>query len=366
MPSFGPRHYVPFLKAKEGELNALAEVDALERDHLTPLLEVGPVEVDPKTGAEIETISKAVDGLVSRIVKSWGKIDECFVDLPNFRPSGRLDDGTHPVTDIFTQARLAELIAIPVTGLDRDADYQRAVADAVVAGRKGVAIRLRRDDLVELGGLSDRLKALCSELGVEATDVDLILDFGEVTASIEKEIRIEAEAALRGLPKVDAWRSLTLCSGAFPAQPSAFIKAGHNGPLPRRDWVLWHDLIATADPPLPRNPAFGDYGITHPSWLQYDPLKMTRTAGIRYTLERDWLLLRGHSLEKPGAFAQFHRLSRDLKNHKEFAGADHCWGDKEIRDCSARNERPGSLTTWRAVGTRHHLCVVDRAIASIS
>ncbi len=106
MPSPDPRHYVPFLKAKEGELNALAEVDALERDHLTPLLEIGPVEVDPKTGAEIETISEAVDGLVARIVKSWGKIDECFVDLPNFQPPGRLDDGTHPVTDIFTQARL--------------------------------------------------------------------------------------------------------------------------------------------------------------------------------------------------------------------------------------------------------------------
>jgi T4 beta protein len=226
VPSFGPRYYVPFLKAKEGEFNALAEVDALERDHLTPLLEIGPAKVDPKTGAEIETISEAVDGLVARIVKSWGKIDECFVDLPNFRPSGRLDDGTHPVTDIFTQARLAELIAIPVTGLDRDTDYQRAVADAVVAGRKGVAMRLRRDDLIELGGLSDRLKALCSELGVEDTDVDLILDFGEVTASIEKEIRIEAKVALRGLPKVDAWRSLTFARVPFRHNPLHSSKRG--------------------------------------------------------------------------------------------------------------------------------------------
>jgi hypothetical protein len=364
MPSFDHRHYVPFLKAKEGELVALGQVDVADRDRLTPLLEVGPVEVDPKTGAAVETIDEALKGLVPRIARHWGKIDECFLDLPNFRLSGRLESGAHPVAAVFAETRAAELIAIPVTGLNRGQAYQQAITDVVSVSRKGVAIRLRRSELADLGTLGARLGSLCSELGVEPADADLILDFGEVRAGIEKEVRHEAEAALRGLPVLGAWRSLTFGVGAFPAQPSALIDAGDSGPLPRRDWALWRELIALTDPPLPRKPAFGDYGITHPSWLQYDPLKMTRTAGIRYTIDRDWLVLRGRSLEKPGAFAQFHGLSRDLKGHKEFAGADHCWGDQEIRDCSGRRERPGSLTTWRAIGTRHHLCVVDRALAS--
>ncbi len=364
MPSFHHRHYVPFLKAREGELVALGKVDIVDRDRLTPLLEVGPAEVDPKTGAAVKTIDEVLKGLVPRIAKHWGKIDECFLDLPNFQPSGRLENGDHPVTAIFAETRGVELIAIPVTGLSRGSAYQHAVTDVVAASRHGVAIRLRRDEMTVLDSLSARLWSLCSELGVEPADADLILDFGEVKAGTEKEVRLEAEAVLRGLPAIDAWRSLTLGIGAFPAQPSAFIKAGDSGPLPRRDWALWRELIALRDPSLPRKPSFGDYGITHPDWLQYDPLKMTRTASIRYTIDRDWLVLRGRSLEKPGAFTQFHSLSRDLKDRKEFAGTDHCWGDQEIQDCSSRRERPGSLTTWRAIGTRHHLCVVDRALAS--
>jgi hypothetical protein len=323
------------------------------------------LEVNPETGVPVETISEALDGLVGRVSKAWGKIDECFVDLPNFSSSGRLDDGTHPVTNFFSEARLAELIAIPVTGLDRDAAYQAAVVSAAAAGRKGIAIRLRRGDLSDPTGLTDRIEALCSDVGVEPAEVDLLLDFGEVTASVEASIRAEAESALRALPKVQEWRSLTLAAGAFPAQPSSFIDAGDSGLLPRRDWNLWHHLFGS-DPPLPRTPAFGDYGVTNPSWLQYDPIKMTRTANIRYTTDRDWLLLRGRSLEVPGAFAQFHGLSKDLLARVEFFGADHCWGDQEIRDCSKRSTRPGSLTSWRAVGTRHHIEVVSQQLTSLT
>jgi hypothetical protein len=93
---------------------------------------------------------------------------------------------------------------------------------------------------------------------------------------------------------------------------------------------------------------------------------MTRTAGIRYATERDWYMIRGRTLEAPGAHAQFHRLSADLVQSDEFLGEKHCWADREIKAISLRKDRPGSLTTWRTIGTTHHLRVVDRQIASLA
>ena len=48
-----------------------------------------------------------------------------------------------------------------------------------------------------------------------------------------------------------------------------------------------------------------------------------------------------------------------------FCGADFSAGDEYIEGCAAGTMSTGSLTTWRWVGTNHHIEKVARDVASL-
>ena len=61
---------------------------------------------------------------------------------------------------------------------------------------------------------------------------------------------------------------------------------------------------------------------------------------------------------------QFRQLSATLRKRPEFYGTSFSWGDNYISNCADYATGPGSLTTWRQVGTNHHIAVVTNQIAS--
>jgi hypothetical protein len=360
----GHKHYVPFLKGKQGEFNALSEIDRDDREHLTPLIEIGPIEIDPKTGANVKSLDETLEGFAPKIVKAWGSLDFCYVDLPEFEPGARLEDGRHPVARFFEDAKAADLAALPVAGLDRDGPHLDAIADAMASGGNGVAVRLRRNELQAPASLDGDLKRLSDILRVDFREIDLLLDFGPILKSEIATIKAEAKGALRGLPDIDAWRSLTICSGAFPQTVSPDVKPGESGTLERRDWQVWRTLIEEAQ--LPRLPAFGDYGVASPAWLQgFDPEIMDPAAKIVYARDKDWLVVRGRSLKKQG-YDQYRALALQIVKSGSFQGSKHCWGDDYIAKCANRQVGTGNLTTWVAVATNHHLGVVTHQLANLS
>lgn len=360
MSPSGHKHYVPILKGKRGERRALASLDVLEKERLTPLIDVPPLEVDPETDHPAQTVDEALEGLAKSLSESWGQLERCFVDLAGFEPGLRLEDGRHPARAFFGDARETDLAAIPVVGLDRDGDYLLEVKTTVKAQRQGLALRLHRRDCREPSRLSGELRRLLAELELEPASVNLLLDFGEIKSSTAGAIAAEAEAALRALPEPSAWRSLTVCSGAFPESVSAFIKTGKTGELERRDWALWRSL-PELDPPLPRLPAFGDYGVSWPGWLQFDPKRMDVAAKIVYADDEQWRVVRGKSVKN--GYEQFRDLSKRLIR-SGVADLDHCAGDGYIVAC-AKGGATGNLESWVKVATIHHLRVVDEQLASL-
>lgn len=361
------KHYVPFLKGKQGEFNALSKIDRDDREHLTPLIEIGPIEIDPKTGANAESLDEALEGVAAKIAKAWGSLDFCFVDLPEFETTARLEDGRHPVARFFEDAKAVDLAALPVTGLDRDAPQLDAVAGTRSVRSNGVAVRLRRPELQNPASLEAELRRVAETLEVDLPQMDLLLDFGPILKSEAAAIRGEAEEAIQGLPDIDSWRSLTLCAGAFPKTVSTEVKPSKTGELERREWELWKVLIDGER--LPRQPAFGDYGVASPEWLLgFDSEVMSPAAKIVYTREEDWLVVRGRSLKKKkyGGYKQYRALAEQIVNSGSFRGSEHCWGDDYIAKCAKGEVGTGNLQTWVTVATSHHLCVVARELASLS
>ncbi|HEY5941391.1 MAG TPA: beta family protein [Solirubrobacterales bacterium] len=367
MASGDHTYYVPFLKGKQGELDALSHVEREDRENLTPLIEIGPIEINPKTGADAETLDKALEGTAAKIAKAWGSLDFCFVDLPGFEPTARLEDGRHPVARFFDDAKAVDLAALPVTGLDRDAAQLEAIAGTQPALNNRVAIRLRRPELQNPESLEAELRRITAILEIGLPQIDLLLDFGPILKSEAAAIKGEAEGAIKRLPEIDSWRSLTLCAGAFPKSVSTEVKPGETGEIERREWELWKALADGGR--LPRQPAFGDYGVASPEWLLgFDSEVISPGAKIFYSRENDWLVVRGRSLKskKYGKYKQYRALAEQIVNSGSFQGNEHCWGDDYIAKCARGEVGTGSLKSWVTVATSHHLGVVTHELASLS
>ena len=134
-------------------------------------------------------------------------------------------------------------------------------------------------------------------------------------------------------------------------------------PIPRIEWTVWRSLIVRSR--LPRLPAFGDYAISHPQPSEVDPRIMRPSASIRYTANDAWLVLKGRNLRDYG-YAEFYDVCRDLVARPEYSGPSFSWGDWYIEECANQRVGTGNLTTWRKVGTSHHLAFVTRQIASLT
>jgi hypothetical protein len=77
------------------------------------------------------------------------------------------------------------------------------------------------------------------------------------------------------------------------------------------------------------------------------------------------LIAKGKNVRDYG-FSQFRDLCRLILTSEEFEGSAYSLGDQYIEECASGAGSTGNLTTWRWVGTNHHLAKVVRDVSSLS
>jgi hypothetical protein len=145
---FGPKHYVPILRSKDGELYALQHLQEKDRTLVTPLIEITPgifrarqrSNTEPSVAPEpSEVLAKQA----RKLLGSWGYAD-FFLDLWHVDSKLPMISGhTHPLTYIANLMRSYKLRAVPVTGIGRSDAYQTAVQEMVRQDDRGACIRIR-------------------------------------------------------------------------------------------------------------------------------------------------------------------------------------------------------------------------------
>lgn len=360
---FGSKHYVPILKGKGGELAALKDLDPGVKDRLTPMIEVMPVPWDFDTDTPAKSLDDHLAPFAEKLMKAWGKDRVIFIDAPWIDAADVTAMGKTTIAHVMDDARRVGLQAVPVTVLGRSNVYQDAVKQAVAQDRRGVAIRLSADDFDDLPALTTDLGTIMKHLGVGAGETDIVIDFGAVMDGQATALSLAAQAMINSLPNVQQYRTLTLAASAFPPNLSG-MKADSVTQLDRTEWDLWLSLWGKQKAIL-RMPSFGDYAIAHPDQADdMDPRLMKMSAQLRYTTDSGYLVLKGKNVKDYG-FPQFMDLCRILVPMPEYSGSGYSWGDTYIQDCANDQDGPGNATTWRRVGTTHHLTLVTQQIASL-
>ncbi|HVN31610.1 MAG TPA: beta family protein [Thermoanaerobaculaceae bacterium] len=328
--------YVPILRTKAAEVNAIHRIPQKGASRLLPLM-LPPL--DEKKLLTPEIFAARVALAVSQ--------GAALIDV--------ISDETLPLIATFEHLAAHSVQAIPVVPLSATSQAVGEAAKVVKKTKEGACIRLQTAELSNDPKMTvvnlDRLR---TQLGVDRAGMDLLIDFGPISPSQGALIVLAAAGIIGALPEVEAWRRLVVAATAFPRDLRDF-KPDLISTTPRTEWLAWSELSAKAD--LPRSPLFGDYTISHPVPIAVAPEVMTLSASLRYTAATNWLIARGRSVKKYGA-GQIHRHCSALMKREEYMFESFSWGDKWIADCAGRKEKPGSAQTWREVGINHHLAFV--------
>jgi hypothetical protein len=351
-----PLLYVPILKGKEGEYGALEALSASVQNVIAPLIEVPDVPYDYANERPARSLDDHVGGVADRLKRSWGD-RHLYLELPWFGDDEHLRDGMAAAERVFNDCAARQLNAVPVVRTSSSDAYLAATRSHVRRCGGRFAIRLMTSDFDEEGAedpLAQVTRLLNSIQGIVAQG-DLILDFGDVGEDAARASLV-ARSVLSQAPLMEQWQRVVLAGASFPENLSEF-SAATTSKVPRIEWQVWQRLRRR---PLPRNSelVFGDYAIAHPIPSELDPRVMRMSASIRYTTEEHWLVVKGKNVREWG-FDQYYDLARNLVALPEFSGEHFSWGDQYIaRAARAHVTGPGNATTWRKVGTNHHITFV--------
>jgi len=352
---FDYRHYVPILRHKAAEMEALRFLAPEDKRRMTPLMELPPTLLEVKRRKGLINRDLFME-TAKQIAANWGHYP-FFVDFFLIDALFKSTKGKHPLWLLSESARTLRLSLIPVTGLGRPPTYQEAIAQVVATDRRGVCIRLSEIDLRN-PSLEKVLRGLISQFKLQPKQVDILIDFGLIGAQ-----SMNLSEICYRMPLLSSWRTFTVACGSFPKDLSDFEKNLQHE-LPRRDWLYWFDQIKSG-PVLPRRPSFGDYTIQHP--IYSEPIKGGNpSASIRYTAENYWVIMRGEGLRNEGGpgFAQYWANASLLSGRAEFKGQGFSKGDEYIYKIGQQTKKTGNPQKWLLAGINHHLTFVPWQIAN--
>jgi hypothetical protein len=354
--------YVPVLKGKEGEYGALEALPGDIRNRLMPLIEVPDVPYDYASEGSAKSLDQHISGIADRLRKCWHD-RPLFLDLPWSEDEERLGDGRVALEAVLADCAARGVKAVPVVSRKKSAGYLSAAGDYSASVHNGVCIRLLVADFEEDVDLETEIDRLLGGLGgADISSVDLVLDLEDLGPDTGRALLV-ARSLFSMIPTKEKWRRIVLVAASFPEDLSD-VDAAAITTLPRREWDLWKTLQKRQGL-LPRpNLIFGDYGIAHPVTKELDPRTMRMSASIRYTTPKNWLVLKGRNVRQYG-FDQYFELCKILVKRPEYCESAFSWGDRYISDCAEGMTGPGNATTWRKVGTNHHLTLVAREIANL-
>ncbi len=358
--NFDHRHYIPCLRWKQGEYQAVWRLPAATKRAFTPLIEVPELGWDFEEKKEKRTIDELLsDFTLKKVYKKWGSCP-CFVDFNLIPPAERMKNGDQPISFVFNELRAIKCIAVPVTGLLRDREYQREIKSIQSKDKSGICLRITIEQAAK-GTFKTEIDSLLSTLEIKPSDSDFILDLDAPNFVPLDGFRMVVQAIVSKLPYLNNWRTFTLLGTSFP-ETMGSIKEGVET-VPRHEWQLYRKLVSELRKAKLRLPSFGDYAISHPKVLELDMRKVKPSATIRYTVDDHWYIVKGKNVRDYG-FEQYHELSKKIFASRYYCGSTFSWGDDYIQVCANKSGKTGSLMTWRQVGTNHHIEKVSRDIAS--
>lgn len=361
--------YVPIIKGKRYDTEALGKVFEDVRGLIKPLVEAMPTERYKTTTGPV-----TVDHNVAMFVNSIDKyIPSCqmYVDFYGLLPDEKMKDGSSAIITGFSLLKKCGRVVTPTYGLDRDDKLWTQLRSVVSSFDQGFCFRISIDDLDDMAEETwGQIMERASDMGLSASQVDIVIDMRFVGDKDENELKNIVIDFLALNPEAARYRSITV-AGSSALKTVSEIKKDGVGEVIRKELRIWAGLRRDMDETL--NLSFGDYGIVHPDFSTVGPNPNTN-AKIRYTAGSRIIYFRGHGLKRPvNDYAQYRDLAAKVCADSRYRGENASFGDKYIYECALRPKNGGKFgnpATWVRADMNHHISYTaqqtSRLIATFS
>lgn len=351
--------YVPVLKWRQGEYQALWRLNDAQKARIVPLIEMTPPDFDFEQWQPKKTIDEHLGKFAGRFKQKWGE-HPALLDAGLLDPAARMIGGTHPLLWLMQQVRPNGAHLIPVTSFERDPDYQSAVRIAQAVDGHGVTLRCGLEDVAD-PDFADNVQALAETLEMKVSELDIVIDLKSPNFEPFDGLAMLLSNILSASPVFQVARSLTIVATAFP--PSMAEVTGPIQFISRREWLLYKALKGLLVAAGTRCPAFGDYAIATPELPQGDMRLLKPSATVRYAVNDGWIIAKGLNVRNNG-FEQYRGCCGAVTGSVSYLGAGFSPGSKYIECCRSGVAATGNLSTWRWVGTNHHMTKVVHDLAN--
>lgn len=345
--------YVPMMAAKRGEFIALTNLQAPISEKTMPLFELPAQKPDTKV------FEKAICRTAAGAGKAWpGR--PAFLDISKWRPNAQTESGIHVLEYAFSQFRSNGIPAHPVVGYDRwdDPTYSQALQNIRTMFPVTPCIRLDReaiqDDMLDVPYFSERMNDIMASLEVGPSNCYVLVDFGGVSTISVPDLIEDAENAVSVLRSL-GFGTVIIAGGSMPAAVNeAVATRDAEGCIPRIEMLAWKAIFSASQD---RNIIFGDYLIRNPNAAD-GVIAPQANAKIRYTINNQFFIVRGHSKQLDSLTIQHKELSRKLVGSAHYVTPTFSWGDGEILNCSTSIKEIRDPTTMIAIDSNHHISAV--------
>lgn len=333
--------YIPFLKAKRGELTAMGELSPEVKKAICPFFDFPRKKASYDSGTYADTAQNIVTGLR----KHWGSAAEFYFD--DFDIDQKLTvKGEHQYS--YMLKALQGLQVIPVVALDRT-KHNAAVAqlkrDGEIASDT-VAFRANQSVFEDFDDSEDQIDYDLANVFERFDAIDLILDCRLCTGmNISEAAQQIAAFAQKFCAAYDKVRRVIITGSSIPASSRDVLETNSNCTLPRRELAI----ISKARSFSGVNLIAGDYATISPFYsdAKLDPKIMQRvmTARLAYTYKGFHYFIRGSSVGIDG-YEQYFDLAKILCGQGFFRGPTYSRGDQYLHQKSRRlgsNCTPGTV-----------------------
>lgn len=324
--------YIPFLKFKSGEVNAISNLEAAVRSAICPFF-----DYPKKTGGF------TADQFKASVFKTTRGITNHLLDLPEFYfdnydiEDGLVIDGEHNYR--YLLQNLAAWPVIPVVGVDRSPDRLNAVAtlkDDGAIKSNHVAFRLTAEDFEKFSVIEDDIENDLEPIFMRFEAIDLVFDCRVCgNADADKTSKAILDFSKKFCAKYTV-RRVVVTGSSIPASIGEVLKVQTECLLPRVELAIFgkvavkHGHVALV---------FGDYATVSPDYSDVNiPPEMmlnVMTPKFTYTVKGHHYFIRGAGIKANGR-GQYFTMAKRLCNKNFFRGATYSFGDGYL-DQKSRN-----------------------------
>ena len=350
--------YVPILKGKPGEFQAIKKLFPETVEGIIPFIDFPNIELTEE-GSEKVSLDVHLNSICENILSSW--VSDFYFDL-NLELNKRTSQNIHPVKYVFDYLNMRGLKPFLTIGLDRDEGYILACREILVKTDVRICLRFLRTDIQEYWRSPEKLHLLIEKLNVTGMRYEIMFDLksienDELFKTIEIVVRTISKMLDLGLGN-----TFIVAGGSWPRSLNKNkFKADTTAEIPRFEMSLWRGIFFKL---FKRsvNLFFSDYGAVHWDFVELSEKAKKRgiSARVRYTTTDKWLLSKGHKIQKNDQ--QYSKLARKIVASASYITKEFSWGDARLFNSAVGKGGARSPQGQIAVDTNHHITYVKNEI----